>query len=241
MNAMHPDLNLTDPRKGYTHFVLYTEPSIGIAGAAWNATLSIERHSPYVQEWLSRLERCEPNPLHATLVDNQEIPKLFHRCVDEDKDSPSAIKGVGCTCRRTWYDMEFGLPVVGRHFRGSGGVNDRWTYTTYTPLDLRPSDVFSSVVIDHGLFWVRTAAGVLSFLPQRERRGYGAGPDSGTGGSTAFAAYLQQLVDSDGRNTAASVHPSDDLDPRIHAWVRSEAAGQRQELTLRDLEAICRC
>ncbi|MER5427120.1 hypothetical protein [Streptosporangium roseum] len=81
---------------------------------------------------------------------------------------------------------------------------------------------------------------MLSFLPQLEGHGYGAGPVAGAGGSAAFAAYLQQLVNSDGRNTAAHARLSDDLDLRILAWVRSKAAEGSQELTLGDLKIIQR-
>ncbi|MGW2331693.1 hypothetical protein ACWC5C_38915 [Streptomyces sp. NPDC001700] len=122
----HPELNLTDPTKGFAHFVLYTEPRIGVAGAAWNATVNIERPTPYVQEWVDRLQQCEPNALHTTLVASQEIPKLFHPCVDQDPASPSAL-GDGCTCSRTFMDLELGLPVIGKHFRSARGGNDRWT------------------------------------------------------------------------------------------------------------------
>ncbi|MFI6493720.1 hypothetical protein [Streptomyces sp. NPDC050564] len=53
-----PDLNRTDLEKGYTDFVLSTEPEIGVAGAAWKPTLSIRRETSYVQEWL-KLRWCE--------------------------------------------------------------------------------------------------------------------------------------------------------------------------------------
>jgi len=241
MSYPHPNLNLTNPKKGYTHFVVYAEPQIGVAGAAWNATISIEGNTPYVREWLSGLQRCEPNPLHTMLVDNQEIPTLFHPCVDEDTNSPSAVAGVGCICRRTWCDPTFGLPVVGRHHRTRSGDFDRWTYTTYAPLDLRPDDVLACVVIDRGnLFWARTTTDMLVFLPQLGKRGYNAGPFAGDGGAAAFAAYLQQLIDTEGQDTAAHHHRYDDPDPRILAWVRSTAAAESPELTLKDLKAIQR-
>ncbi|MFE9942138.1 hypothetical protein [Streptomyces hirsutus] len=35
------DLNLTDPEKGYLHFVLYTEARLGIASSSLNAELYI--------------------------------------------------------------------------------------------------------------------------------------------------------------------------------------------------------
>ncbi|WNI20002.1 hypothetical protein [Actinacidiphila sp. ITFR-21] len=228
----HPELNLTDPGKGYAHFVLYTEPRLNVAGAAWNATINIELDSPYVQEWVDRLQRCEPNALHTTFVMNREIPRLFHPCVDEDKTSPAA-NGGNCHCFRTWTDPEYGLPVVGRHSRSAG--QDRWIYMTYAPLALRPDDVVYSVVADRGdVFWARTTGGVLAVLPMLESSGYGAGPRSGTGGASTFGAYLQQLVDSEGRDTAAKGR--DTSSRQLVNWVRSDAA-HRQELVLRDLAA----
>ena len=230
----HSELNLTDPR-GYTHFVLYTEPDRGAAMGGLNATASIERMTRYAQEWRDRLERCEPNPLHTTLVGNHEIPKLFHPCVYEDKDSPSAIAGDGCTCSQTWMDLEFGLPVVARHFRTVTGNIERWTYRTYTPLDFRPRDTFGSLIIDGGLlFWARTADGVLTLLPQESGRGYGVG--YGGGGPHELAQYIQKLIDTDGQDTAANASRYDDrVDPQILAWVSSKDADRTHELTLEDL------
>jgi len=117
-------------------------------------------------------------------VESQRIPSLFDPCVDEDPASPSAVGGTGCVCRRAWSDPEFGLPVVGEHFRTRGGATDRWTFRTYAPLDLRPDDVFASVIIDRtsGLFWIRTAAGTLSLLPESVSRGY---PGDAEGPQTA--------------------------------------------------------
>ncbi|GAA2626659.1 hypothetical protein GCM10010411_74540 [Actinomadura fulvescens] len=239
MTFTHPELNLTDPTQGFAHFVLYTEPHLSVAGAAWNATIIIERQSSYVREWLDRIQRCDPNPLHTTLVDNHKIPRLFHPCVDEDADSPSAVAGSGCTCCRTWYDPASGLPVVGEHFRTRGGDTDRWTYTTYAPLDLRPGDTFHAVIIDRAsrLFWIRTGAGSLSFVPEHLSRGYDVGRSGG--GPDAFAQYLSQLVASGGQDTAVAIPASEQsIDPQLRAWVTSQDAARTQELTLRDLNAI---
>jgi hypothetical protein len=235
------NLNLTDPTRGYAHFVLYVEAGIGVAGAAWNATVIIERQSPYAREWQERLVRCEPNPLHATFVDNREIPKLFHPCVDEDKDSPLAISGLGCVCRQTFYDPEFGLPVVAQHHRSAGEGTDLWTYTTYAPLDLRPDDVFASLVIDriNRLFWIRTTAGTLSLLPERNGHGYEVGYAGS--GPVELAEYLHKLIASGGRDTTIGGLPQgQDVDPRILAWVTSPDANRTQELTMVQLEAIQR-
>jgi hypothetical protein len=135
--------------------------------------------TPHFQAWRSRLKRCEPNALHCTLVEPTKIPSLFHSCVTEDKNSTAAIFGADCTCRRAFYDPEFGLPVVGEHHKhgGNGGM-DQWSYRTYAPLALRPDDVFSSFITGRGLFWARTDKGLLSFLPHRVAR-----PDTGRGRS----------------------------------------------------------
>ncbi|MEV1173931.1 hypothetical protein [Nonomuraea sp. NPDC049784] len=241
MSFTPADLNLTDPTKGYAHFVLYAEAQIGAVGAAWNGTASIERHSRYVREWRDRLVPCEPNPLHTTLVHHRDIPRLFDPCVDDDKDSPAAVSGSGCVCRKTWYDPEFGLPVVGEHYRTDGAQIDEWTYTTYAPLDLRPRDVFASLIIDRvsGLFWIRTTTGMLSLLPERVSRGYEVGYKGG--GPTAFAEYLHKLLASGGRDTAAGDLPKgQNADPQILAWVSSQDAARTQELTLDQLKAIQR-
>lgn len=42
MGFTSADLNLTDPTKGFAHFVLYVEARISGAGAAWSATVSID-------------------------------------------------------------------------------------------------------------------------------------------------------------------------------------------------------
>ncbi|MEU3619824.1 hypothetical protein ABZ725_47195 [Streptomyces sp. NPDC006872] len=223
-----------DPTAGHAQFVLYTEPEYGIVGAAWNGIASIERESPYVKEWLGRLQPCAPNALHTTLVDNGEIPRLFHPCVDEDKASPSLPAGEGCTCYLSWVDPAFGLPVVGQHFRTIGGNTGRWTYTTYAPLALRADDAVESVVVEHGApFWARTRDDVLAVLPMLESNGYGTGPKSGGGGSRAFADYLQQLLNTDGRDHAARVHHRDYASVPLRNWVRSEAATSGQSISLR--------
>lgn len=234
------DLNLTDPEKGYLNFVLYTEPHRGIAGASLNAELDIEAQqavTPHFQEWLSRLVRCEPNAMHCTLVEPTKIPALFHPCVTEDASSPSAINGSGCVCRRTFYDPEFGLPVVGEHFKHSGtGGTDQWSYKTYAPLELRPDDIFSRFHTGRGLFWARTDKGDLSILPQKNAMGYSIGYSGG--GPNALAAYLTQVARNDGGTTPAGV-PYEDAHPAILAWTQSKAADRgTNELSLGDLQAM---
>ncbi|MEU5108439.1 hypothetical protein AB0H07_40325 [Streptomyces sp. NPDC021354] len=234
------DLNLTDPEKGYLHFVLYTEARLGIASSSLNAELDIEASqtvTPHFQEWLSRLVRCEPNAMHCTLVEPTKIPSLFHPCVTEDKDSPAAISGSGCVCRRAFYDPEFGLPVVGEHFKhvGTGGT-DQWSYKTYAPLELRPDDIFDRFFTGRGLFWARTDKGLLSILPQKNAHGYNIGYSGG--GPHALAAYLTQVADTDGGNTTAGA-PYEKAHPAIVAWTQSSAADRgTNELSLSDLQAM---
>ncbi|GAA3135623.1 hypothetical protein [Streptomyces echinatus] len=234
------DLNLTDPTKGYLNFVLYTEPQRGAVTSSLNAVLDIEAQqtvTPHFQEWLGRLVRCEPNAMHCTLVGSKEIPALFHPCVTEDPSSPSASNGSGCMYRRTFYDPEYGLPVVGKHFkqRREGGT-DQWSYTTYAPLELRPDDVFSRFYTGRGLFWARTGRGVLSFLPQRNGRGYEIGYNGG--GPHALAAYLTQVATTDGQHTTAGTQ-YEDAHPAIVAWTQSKAADRgTNELSLSDLQAM---
>ena len=115
MTYMHRDLNLTNPGKGFAHFVLYTELNNGLVTNALNATASFEKQTSRVREWLDRLQRCEPNALHATLVRTTDMPKLFHPCVYQDDNSPAGVGGSGCTCFQTYYDPEFCLPVVADH------------------------------------------------------------------------------------------------------------------------------
>jgi hypothetical protein len=86
-------MNLTDPKTGCLHLALYTEARRGIDSSSLNAKPDIEAFqtvTPHLQEWLSRLVRCEPNAMHCTLVGPTKNPALFHPCVTEDKDSPLA-------------------------------------------------------------------------------------------------------------------------------------------------------
>ncbi|MEV1176859.1 hypothetical protein [Nonomuraea sp. NPDC049784] len=112
---------------------------------------------------------------------------------------------------------------------------------TYAPLDLRPDDVFASLVIDRisDLFWIRTTAGTLSFLPEHHSRGYDVGRAGG--GPGAFAEYVHKLIASDGQDTAIGGLPhGQHVDPHVLAWVTSQDANRTQELTLEQLKAIQR-
>lgn len=239
MTYTHGDLNLTDPGRGFAHFVLYAELDKG-AVTAINASVIIEKQTPLVREWFGRLQRCEPNALHATLVTHTDIPKLFHPCVYDDEKSPAAVAGSGCTCLQTYYDPEFRLPVVVDHYRTVSGNIETWRYHTYAPLDLRPSDRFGSLIIDYRSssstdFWIRTTDGLLSLIPEQEGHGYGIG--YGGGGPGALAQYIQQLVASNGQDTAA-INRSSDVDDRLSSWAYSADNARSYELTLADLKRI---
>ncbi|MET7549735.1 hypothetical protein ABZS94_28905 [Streptomyces sp. NPDC005500] len=61
------------------------------------------------------------------------------------------------------------------------------------------------------------------------------------GGPHELARYIRQLVDSDGKDTAAcGARHEDRPEPQIQAWVSRKAATSRQELTLSDLKRIQR-
>ncbi|MFJ6769952.1 hypothetical protein ACIQOV_03045, partial [Kitasatospora sp. NPDC091257] len=177
-------------------------------------------------------------PLHALLVTNQEMPRLFHPCVDEDAASSSAVSGSGCVCRRTFTDPEFGTPVVAEHYRTVGRGTDRWTYQTLSPVSLRDGESVTTLVIDRGTFWTRTSRGVLSLIPTHRANGYNVGYSGG--GPRALAAYIQQLVDSDGKDTAA-LGPGRGIPSQgALAFTKSEAAKRTQELTLNQLKTLAR-
>lgn len=239
MTYTHNDLNLTDPGRGYTHFILYTELDKG-AVHPLNASINVDKQNSLVSEWFDRLERSEPNALHATLVSQKDIPNLFHPCVYDDKDSPAAVGGDGCTCFQTYYEPEFRLPVVLDHYRTVSGNIETWTCRTYAPLDLRPSDRFGSLIIDYrnsgdADFWIRTTDGILSFVPEQVAHGYGIG--YGGGGPGSLAQYIQQLITSDGKDTAA-INRSVEVDDQISSWAYSESNARSHELTLADLKRI---
>ncbi|MHB6904066.1 hypothetical protein [Streptomyces sp. CB02959] len=140
-------------------------------------------------------------------------------------------------CRQAFYDPEFGLPVVAKHFKSwREGGTDQWTYQTYAPLDLRPDDTFNRFITGRGLFWARTDKGMLSILPQRNALGYNIGYSGG--GPHALAAYLTQVADTDGQNTTAGAS-YEQAHPAIVAWTQSSAADRgTNELMLSDLKAM---
>jgi len=234
------DLDLVyEPDQEWAHFVLYTEPGSGIVSSAFNDMLRVDGDSPYAREWRDRLQQVEPNPLHTLLLpDKRKMPALFHPCVYEDENSPSAVGKSGCVCFQSWYDPEFGMPVVADHYRTVGGRIENWTHRTYAPLDLRRDDVFDSLIIDGGRnFWIRTTDGLLSFLPQHRMHPYNIG--YGGGGPGELARYIQKLIDTNGEDTSANTgFGGREVHPGILAWVSSEDSTHSRELTLDDLRAL---
>lgn len=226
------------PNKGWSHFVLYTEPERGIVTSGLHAAATFEQPTRYVKEWLSRLRECEPNPLHTLLVENSKIPSLFHPCVYEDRESPSAIAEDGCVCHQTFMDLEFGLPVVAHHYRTVSGNIENWTYRTFAPAGLRAGESFASMIIDGGAYiWIRTSSGLLSIIPEGRASGYSVGYNGG--GPTALASYIRQLIETDGRDTRPLDRAYDEQpDRNLLAWTSSKAATATQELTLADLRRI---
>src|SRR5690349_15945543 len=105
MAYRNDDLELTfSPARGYWHFVLRMEPP-GSPGSEFNASKTIKGStSSHVDEWLKRLESCEPDALHVSLVNNRDASKLWAPCVFDDPDSPSAIGGDGCVCKQAFCD-----------------------------------------------------------------------------------------------------------------------------------------
>lgn len=234
------DLHLTySPGRGYSHFVLYIEPP-AVAGSAINASQRFRASaSPYAAEWLKRLDRCAPDALHVSLLGSDDAPKLWHPCVYEDSESPSAVAGDGCVCWQTYRDPVTWLPVAASHFRTVGGDIEHWEYLTYAPLSIPDGERLSALIIDceSGMFWVRTDHGILHILPQKQGAGYGVG--YGGGGPHELAGLIEKVVRSDGCDAAAGT-PHEPRNRKVLAWVSSEAADHTQELTLDQLKLLHR-
>lgn len=231
-NSHH--LNFTDPTKGFFHFALYSEPSNGIACAALNADVAIERNSIYVAQWRERLRKCTPNALHATLVTTESVPQLFGPCAEEGHAANAMFD-----CHDSYVDPLFGLPVVVRHTRNARSGRETWACSTYAPLDLRPDDQFERLIIDResNTFWARTTDGVLSLLPEAQGRGYNVG--YGGGGPIELARYITQLLDTGGKETAAGGTPfTEKPNAQILKWATSDLPARDREWTLRKLRTL---
>jgi len=233
------DLNLTySPEKGYWHFVLYMEPDVG-PGSALNGSQILEpSSSPYAAEWLSRLVPCDPDALHVALVGSDDAPKLWHPCVYDDSDSPSAVAGDGCICWQTFRDPETLLPVAAHHYRTVSGNIERWRHFTCAPLSLRDGERLSTIIIDHDshMFWVRTDGGTLHILPERQGAGYGSGYSGG--GSLELTLMIEKIANSDGYDVSAGIL-SGAPNRKVRSWVISPEANRTRELTLDQLKFLC--
>jgi hypothetical protein len=86
-------------------------------------------------------------------------------------------------------------------------------------------------------FWVRTESGDLMLLPELQGRGYNVG--YGGGGPGELARMIVKIVESAGED----VSPGTDRrasNRKVDSWVSSAAADRTQELTLEQLELLCR-
>jgi len=235
------ELHLThDAERGYWHFVLYIEPP-GACGSALNATQQFDPGpSPYAAEWLNRLQRCDPDALHVTLVGSNEAQALWHPCVYEDPDSPSAVAQDGCVCWQTFRDPVTWLPVTAHHYRTVTGNIENWQYRTYAPLSLPDGERLEALIIDREphMFWIRSSSGRLHVMPEQTGAGYSCGYHGG--GPVQLASMIDKIVASDGYDVAAEPSSRTRPSERVLAWVSSEAADRTQELTLNQLKILTR-
>ncbi|WP_405113469.1 hypothetical protein OG559_06595 [Micromonospora sp. NBC_01405] len=234
------DLHLTyDPGRGYWHFVLYIEPPIG-PGSGLNSGKVIETcTSRYAAEWINRLTPCDPDALHVALVGKADAPSLWHACVYDDPDSPSAVARDGCVCWRTFHDPVTWLPVAANHYRTVSGNHENWRHHTFTPLALPEKERLERLIIDHEAhtIWVRTDQGTLHFLPEARGVGYSVGYKGG--GPAELARMIEKIVKSDGHEVTAGTSRGAPNE-KVLSWVSSKAADRTQELRLDHLKLLCR-
>ncbi|SCL20692.1 hypothetical protein GA0074692_0951 [Micromonospora pallida] len=234
------DLQLThSPARGYWNFVLHIEPP-GVVGSALNASQRFDAsRSRYAAEWLDRLVPCDPDALHLTLVGPSDAPKLWHPCVHDDPDSPSAVAREGCVCWQTLRDPLTWLPVAAHHYRTASGNHEHWQHCTYAPLSLPDGERLDALIIDREahMIWARSNSGALHILPEEQGRGYNVG--YGGGGPTELARMVEKIVKSDGTDITPGT-PTEMPNRRVHSWVSSKAADHTQELTLDQLKLLCR-
>ncbi|MDM4723364.1 hypothetical protein QTQ03_28580 [Micromonospora sp. WMMA1363] len=236
----HQDLHLTySPERGYWHFMLYIEPP-GHTGSAINAAQQLDASaSRYAAEWRDRLTLCAPDALHVSLVTPDDAPKLWHPCVYDDPDSPSAIAGDGCVCWQTFRDPITWLPVAVHHYRTVTGKHEHWKYHTYAPLALPDGERLTTLIIDREahMVWARTDRGTLHILPEKQAAGYGTGYHGS--GPTELARMIEKIVASDGYDAAPGT-PNELPADTVLKWTSSQAAAHTQELTLHQLALLCR-
>ncbi|WP_328741273.1 hypothetical protein OHA91_39690 (plasmid) [Streptomyces erythrochromogenes] len=227
-----------DPRMGWLRLEVYVEPENGVAMFMSNGHVSVKKdESQRVNEWISRLNESKVTALHALLVEDSKIGDLFHPCVYDDKDSPSAIGGQGCLCKQAFTDPLTALPVVREHYRTVSGNIETWTYRSITSRGLPPSSKVTSIIVDPHEFWMRDDDGALHFLPRTDNSGYGIG--YGGGGPYTLCQMIEQLVESGGTVATPPRHrpaPNDAL----AAWARDDTISHQGEYTLKDLRAFIR-
>lgn len=229
-----------NPDRGYMHFVLYFETGDHGPGSAINSTRSFEvTDSCYVTEWVDRLRSCKANALHVSLVSDDEAPNLWDQCVYTDPKSPAAIVEDGCVCWQTFYDPLTLLPIAKHHFRTVTGNIETWTYWTFAPLALPEGERLEKLVIDREaqMLWVRTANGVLHILPEKIGRGYSVGYSGG--GPSELARLIEKISATDGYDLSPGTNGIT-ASSRVLTWATSEAANATQEISLSQLQRLCR-
>ncbi len=234
------DVYLThSPERGYWHFMLYIEPP-AYTGGAINAGQQLDTYaSRYAAEWRDRLTPCTPDALHVTLVTPDEAPQLWHPCVYDDPDSPSAVAGDGCLCWRAFRDPITWLPVAVHHYRTVTGDREHWEHHTYAPLALPDGEQLTALIIDReaDMVWARTDRGTLHILPEKQTAGYSTGyPGSGP---AELARMIEKIVASDGYDVTPGT-PNQQPAETVFGWASSHAAAHTQELTLQQLMLLCR-
>lgn len=235
MSDAHP--SIYTPGKGWLGLDAYYEPSGNIATFRGpNGITSVKGDdSDSAREWVARLEKIEPNGLHALLVSNRDIPKLFHPCVYDDPESESAIGGDGCVCRQTYIDPLTALPVVAEHYRTVSGNIEHWTYYSLTTAGLPEDEEVESIVIDPHEFWMRLSSGDLHYLPRTSSAGYGVG--YGGGGPHQLCHMIEQLIASKGTNSAP-VFTHARPNRGLFAWVSDAKVNHIGTHTLDELAAL---
>ncbi len=227
------------PSSGYVHLVMYLEPGIVTSNLCATQRIEDTPRSRYLEEWKSRLEPTAPNAIHVSFLRSFEAPRLWEECGLVDSSSPSAIGSDGCVCIRPLLDPLTLMPVVAEHYRTVTGNIDTWTYVTYTPIELSPDERLSRLIIDREsrVFWVRTESGDLHFLPEQTGHGFEVGYPGG--GPGELARMIVKLTGSDGYEISAGTSAGD-RNSLVDDWACSKQADRTRELTLTDLQDLCR-
>ncbi|MEU2395030.1 hypothetical protein [Streptomyces sp. NPDC007369] len=228
-----------DRSRGWMSLDIYYEPGLNVALLHHTGHVSVKQgDSRYADTWIDRLQDCKPIALHTFLVEDEKIPALFQPCVYDDKDSPSAVGGSGCLCRKSMTDPITGLPVVREHYRTVSGNIESWTYKTITSRGLPEGRTVRSLIVDKHEFWMRDdEAGELHFLPRTDSSGYGIG--YGGGGPYTLCQMIEQLVESDGANSTP-VRWRDKPNGALAAWARNDEISHQGEYTIKELRSLIR-